>query len=298
MSPSADFDPRAAFGRRRFLALGAGIALSGALAACGGKSGSGVLDGLDGDLQVVSRFPADALTPGTQRLALSLADKSGVLTTDGKVTLPTSLRATVSSPVTGDVLLSNLTATRHDENLAVPYWLFEFELDEAGLYLLTLDVAPEAPASFQLMDPKLVPMPTPGSPLPPFDTPTMADARGVNPICTRSEGPCPFHETTLTEALASGKRVAYLIGTPAHCTTGTCGPALEALIEVARELSDTWAFVHAEVYADKNANTIAPAVKAYKLTYEPILYLTDAEGTLVRRLDVVFDAKELRDALA
>jgi hypothetical protein len=42
----------------------------------------------------------------------------------------------------------------------------------------------------------------------------------------------------------------------------------------------------------------APAVQAYKLAYEPVLYITDKNGKLINRLDAVFDAKELRDSLA
>jgi hypothetical protein len=56
--------------------------------------------------------------------------------------------------------------------------------------------------------------------------------------------------------------------------------------------------VHADVYADKSANKTAPAVQAYKLSYEPVLYITDAEGTIVDRLDAVFDVNEIRDVLA
>jgi hypothetical protein len=32
--------------------------------------------------------------------------------------------------------------------------------------------------------------------------------------------------------------------------------------------------------------------------YEPILYITNAEGVLVERLDAIFDVKEMRSAIA
>jgi hypothetical protein len=134
--------------------------------------------------------------------------------------------------------------------------------------------------------------------LPPFDTPTTDNNRGVDPICTSPDGACPFHAQTLTEALKSGKPVVYLIGTPAYCKTGTCAPALDALIEVATSLGDAVTIVHADVYKDKTATEAAPAVQAYKLSYEPVLYITDKNGKLINRLDAVFDVKELRDSLA
>ena len=48
----------------------------------------------------------------------------------------------------------------------------------------------------------------------------------------------------------------------------------------------------------KTATIAAPAVLAYKLAYEPLLYITDAKGVLVNRLDAVFDVTEMSSALA
>ena len=63
------------------------------------------------------------------------------------------------------------------------------------------------------------------------DTPTFDDARGVDPICTRSPEPCPFHDRTLTDVVESGEPVALLISTPGFCQTAICGPVLELLME-------------------------------------------------------------------
>ena len=58
-------------------------------------------------------------------------------------------------------------------------------------------------AAFQLLDPAEVAIPSAGGQLRPFDTPTVDDPRGVDPICSRLEGVCPLHEVTLTQALAA-----------------------------------------------------------------------------------------------
>jgi len=136
-----------------------------------------------------------------------------------------------------------------------------------------------------------------GDALPPFDTPTFADAREVSPMCTRQPEPCPMHEVTLREALALGKPIAYLVGTPAHCSTGTCAPALDALIAVRERVGDAFTFIHAEVYSDANATTVAPAVNAVSMTFEPALFVTDASGVVTARLDAVFDAVELQSVI-
>jgi hypothetical protein len=56
-------------------------------------------------------------------------------------------------------------------------------------------------------------------------------------------------------------------------------------------------FVHAEVYTDDTATTPAPAVDAAGLTYEPALFITDATGTVVQRLDAVWNEEELLEVL-
>jgi hypothetical protein len=235
--------------------------------------------------------------PGKVRLPISLADKNGVLTTDSGVKLPARLTGRIVRPDSEDVVVS-VTAEQHSENLTSPYWPFVFELDAPGDYLLLIDQAPESQMFFQLEKPEMVPMPLLGNKLPAFDTPTLDNARGVNPICTRPGEFCPFHDVTLTEALASGKPVLYLIGTPAYCSTGTCAPGLDALMTLAKSVGNKAVFVHAEVYKDTSATVAAPAVSEYKLTYEPILYITDAKGVLVERLDAIFDVKEMRSAIA
>jgi hypothetical protein len=56
--------------------------------------------------------------------------------------------------------------------------------------------------------------------------------------------------------------------------------------------------VHAEVFSDEGARTVAPAVRALALDFEPLLFLIGADGKVRRRLDVIYDDAELRDGLA
>ena len=285
------------FSRRQFLAMSASIGFAGVVAACGGSPSNTTQP--TGTLQIVKRFPDAGLVKGKVRLPISLGDTSGVLGSESKVTLPNELHASVIDAETGDVVIDKLTAKKFGEGLSVPYWPFVFTIDrESGIFLLKVEEAPESDCSFQIEKRENVLAPVMGEALPPFDTPTTDNNRGVNPICTRTDGMCPFHDITLTDALKSGKPVLYLIGTPAYCQTGTCTPALDALIDAQKTLGDSVVFVHADVYKDKTATEAAPAVKAYKLTYEPVLYITDNKGVLVERLDAVFDVKEMQAVLS
>lgn len=281
--------------RRQFLATSGSIAAGAiVLGACGGSSSGG--GSASGDYVVVTRFPNTNLVPGSVRLPISLADAQGTLLTDAS--LPSALTSRIVSDATGETIVDNITTTKHGINLPQPYWPVIAEINEAGIYRLIVEGGPEDGAAFQLFDPSQVSVPIVGTPLPPFETPTVDNAGGLDPICTYSSGTCPFHTITLGDALNSGKPVAYLIGTPAYCKTGTCTPALDALIAAQKTLGDDILFVHAEVYTDRTATEVAPAVRAYYMDFEPALFITDSDGVLRHRLDAIFDQDEVQEVLS
>jgi len=296
---------RGAVSRRGFIA---GAAAAAVLAACGsdGASESGAVSpdgsvaggpptpgaaGGDGTWTLVQRFPQDVQTPGRIRMPVSLSTDGAQLIQDGPETLTARITDIEGTPIGEPV-----TAVRRDVAPG-PYYDFRADIDTAGIYYLIVDDGPSQGAAFQVMEAGTVAVPGPGDALPTFDTPTVDDARGVAPICTRAPEPCPFHETTLGEALASGRQVVYLVGTPAFCQTGSCAPALESMIDIVGDFDDAFTFVHAEVYTDNTATVPAPAVAAAGLTYEPALFITDTDGTVVERLDAVWDTSELVEVL-
>lgn len=292
-----------AHSRRSFLLGAGGLVL---LAACGDDSSDGDSSGTDTtpaaggtiptgeappNFGIVQRFPNTPLfTPGEVRLPVSLTDGQNLVTT-GPAEIAGSVQ-TVDGTTVADV-----TAKLRADRIAVPYWEVRAELTEPQIYVLRLDGDDGSGASFEVFDPSVIPTPVTGTALPPFDTPTSADHRGVEPYCSLTPDPCPLHEMTLTEALALGKPVVYMVGTPAHCSTGTCAPGLEFLVAEHERLGDQVAMVHADVYADDAATRVAPAVEELGVDYEPIIYFTDATGKIVDRLDGVWDAGELRERL-
>jgi hypothetical protein len=245
----------------------------------------------------VQRFP-QVLVSGNVRLPFSLANQAGLLTTESGLDLPTTLTAKLINADTQEVVAESLSADRHDTGLTIPYWPFRVDIDKPGIYTLIVDGGPAEGAAIQVLDATQVLIPLVGSQLPGFDTPTFDDHRGVEPVCTRTPELCEFHNITLNEALALKKPIAYLVGTPAHCSTGTCSPALEALITVKNSIGDAMTFLHTEIYTDDKATTVAPAVVALKMEYEPAIYITDASGKIVERFDAVFDAEEINAAIA
>jgi hypothetical protein len=275
------------------------VGLSSLLAGCSGNSTATTSESVAalGDLQLVQRFP-QVLVPGNVRLPISLANTQGLLTTESGVDLPSTLTAKLINADTQEVVAESLSADRHDTGLTIPYWPFRVDIDKPGIYTLIVDGGPEEGAAIQVLNATEVLIPLVGSQLPGFDTPTFDDHRGVEPLCTRTPEPCLFHNITLNEALALKKPIAYLVGTPAHCNTGTCSPALEALITVKNSIGDAMTFLHAEIYTDDKATTVAPSVVALKMEYEPAIYITDTSGKIIDRFDAVFDAIEINAAIA
>ena len=270
------------------------------LAACGGDSESSSTDSIaagptdgtaapEGGWAVVQRFPNHPLfIPGDVRLPVSLADADRMLD-NGPATMTGWVEDFNGNRV------ADVTGIRRGDGLPTPYWEVRTTLQDAIVYTMRFDGDDGYGATFELFDPADVTTPAIGAPLPPFDTPTTDDHRGVEPYCSLTPDPCPFHEITLTEALQSGKPVAYMVGTPAHCTTGTCTPGLQFLIAEHERVGDKIVMVHADVYADAEATAIAPAVDALTVQYEPIIYFCTADGVIVDRLDAVWDRGELTE---
>ena len=286
--------------RRAFIQRGVGIGAAVVVAptlftSCGGGGNAGLdLAGVD----LVKRFPGDVLVPGRLRLPFSLAGSEGVLTAGAGLDIPGTLSFTVTDIDGNGIGLDGpLVVKSHVTDVPQPYWPLEVTIDGPGIYVVNLVGSDKPGSSIQILDREEVAVPLVGDPLPPVDTPTVSDARDVDPICTR-EPACPLHDVTLREALTLGKPVAYLLGTPAYCQTGTCSPALDAILEVRDKVGDAVTFIHAEIYTDRTATAPAKAVTDYAMKYEPALFITDAKGVLTDRLDAIFDADEVRAVFA
>ncbi len=280
--------------RRTFLV---GAMTSALLVACsdsdddGGATGSTIQPGAVGRYTIVKRFPQRIQIPGEVRLPISLSTGAADFVQDP----PPTLGAQVVD-LDGNPIGERITTVRRDVAPA-PYYAFRPTIETVGLYRLFVDGGPPDGAAFEVADPAAVPVPVPGDFLAGFDTPTIGDPAGVDPICTRTPEMCPFHTISLSAALNVDRPVAYFVGTPAFCQTGSCAPALDSLIEVQDQFADRMTFVHAEVYTDDTATDITPAVAALALFYEPALFVTDAQGVIVERLDGLWDTTEVVEVL-
>ncbi len=275
------------------------------LVGCGGDGNDeGTNDGNDGATSstrslVTLLNPAASLAAGAEaRLPLGLADDRAALVDDPPAELTFAIRH-----VDGDIVAENLPVARRAAGLPHAYYPVTFTPPAAGDYTVTATVDGESlDAAFTVSEASAIVIPQPGQPFPRVSTPTVDAPGGVDPVCTR-EPACPLHDADLTSVLGTAP-VALLVSTPAFCQQAICGPVLDILLG-AREDAPDVRFLHLEVYRtaaeveEKGLQAaLAPAVDALQLPFEPCLFLIAADGTLARRIDVIFDEDELGEGLA
>lgn len=282
---------------RRTFALGAGAA--GALLAAGcGSSGTTTAASTTSSpdsLNLALRFDPNAYALATipQRLVVSVLNNKG----EPPATLPGTIdfQLTRDGKPVGDVL----PTAAHDDGVPVAYFPVRTTIAEPGTYAMTATIdGTTVSAPFKVSAADSSALVEPGQPMPSVDTPTVADARGVDPICTRLPEPCPFHDVDLATALAEARPTVLLVSTPQFCQIGVCGPVLNLLMEASTGYPGL-TFVHAEVYVgpDGPDGPTTATVDAMGLSFEPSLFFVGADGTVAERLDIVFDRTEIAAGL-
>jgi hypothetical protein len=111
-----------------------------------------------------------------------------------------------------------------------------------------------------------------------------------------------MHQITLRQAIASGKPTAFVIATPAYCTSRNCGPSVDELLTVESQLRGKANFVHAEVYLNDQSQTLqqqipSPTFAEWKVQTEPWLFVIDRSGVIASRFEGGFTAGQASAAL-
>ena len=288
--------------RRTLLAAGAALAVA---AACGG-------DDEDEETATATSAPDEGSQVGADQFEVAVATAQLLAGVDQRVTAGVFVDAEPFTQPEGVQFsfgrdlrrMGKLQpATLHTEGIEDrPYYRSSFRFDAPGQWYLGVQIGEkQGVAPLDVVDPATSKVPVPGKPMIPVQTPTTADNAGVDPICT-AEPQCPFHSVSLDAALRAGKPVAAIFSTPAFCQSRVCGPVLDVLVREAQPLADRLQVVHVEVYRSRdvdfgNKDSLAPAMRAYNLSFEPIVFFAGADGVVRERLDGPFDALEAREAL-
>ena len=261
-------------------------------------------------------FPSFVLVSGRpQRVPFGLIDQGIPLnesTTEFGVKIYRGDTLVYDSPIDARIVAHDHPAgdagEEHEHADLLRYFAVRTTLNSPGIYDLELSFdGRSATLPFQVFDPadpKVI-IPLPGEKLPELRFPTFDNEMGMKPICTQFNDPCPLHDKTIEQALATGKPLALLIATPAFCATAYCGPVLDVLLEQRPDFPGI-EFLHAEVFLNPGGVqgeltdpdvAKSPTVEDLALPFEPTLFLVAPDRTIIDRIDNVYDNTELRQAL-
>jgi hypothetical protein len=135
---------------------------------------------------------------------------------------------------------------------------------------------------------------------PKVHTPTIDSVAGdVARISTRSPAATGLLTTDLFDVHGK-KPVALLFATPALCQSRVCGPVVDVLEEArATDKSGKAAYITNEIYKENRVDRgLRTQPAAYGLPTEPWLFVLDANGKVVERIEGAFSLAELRRAVS
>ncbi len=138
-----------------------------------------------------------------------------------------------------------------------------------------------------------------GESAPKVHTPTLASVAGdAARISTRLPAASGLLTTDLFDVYGKTP-VALLFATPALCQSRVCGPVVDVLEEArATDKNGTAAYIANEIYKENRVDRgLRTQPAAYGLPTEPWLFVLDAQGNVVERIEGAFSLNELRRAI-
>ncbi|MDQ3951631.1 MAG: hypothetical protein M3279_01510 [Actinomycetota bacterium] len=136
-----------------------------------------------------------------------------------------------------------------------------------------------------------------GEPAPPSKTPT-GSGRELEEITTDTKPDPDFYETSIQEAVKSGRPFVVTFATPKFCMSAVCGPTLDIVKKESKDWPDV-EFIHVEVYELEDTTNLkpVPAVKEWGLPSEPWVFVVDATGEVAAKFEGTVAPDELERAL-
>lgn len=111
---------------------------------------------------------------------------------------------------------------------------------------------------------------------------------------TSDASPDPaLYALTVDDAARTGRPTLVVFATPGYCTSRVCGPVVDEVKALRAELGGAVNAVHIEVYRAFDPLVVADEMGAWGLKTEPWVYVLDARGVVVDRLEGSVTAAEL-----
>ncbi len=133
---------------------------------------------------------------------------------------------------------------------------------------------------------------------------TLASAASIEDIDSSFPPRPAMHDTTIADALKTGKPLVIAFGTPAYCRSRTCGPVMDTVMDpLAAAYAGRGIFIHVEPYVlrdlrEDNIQNTVPAMREWRLSTEPWVFVVDRQGRIVGKFEGITAADEVESVLA
>ena len=189
-------------------------------------------------------------------------------------------------------------APPHDHLDVTDIYVAHLELPEPGRYWVAVQPSGaeiQAVGTLDVRDRTL--SPPVGSQAIASNNPTL-DGAPAEEITTASPPDTELLRYSIADSLAAKAPFVVVFATPKFCQSRTCGPTVEVVDAVRREIGPRVRFIHVEIYEDNDPQKgLNRWVEEWNLPSEPFTFLVDRHGVIRAKFEGSVSAAELEAAV-
>jgi len=242
---------------------------------------------------------------GPNRIGFVLTSPKGIVKT------PTAAVSSVHVPADGSAAQTVETATA--EFHLWPYgtrglYVTSLDFDRAGAWRLDIAVGTAegvtevVQVSFEVRESPLAP--AVGAKALRSVNRTARDVQRLTQITTGTLLDAELYQTTIADAVASGRPTVVVFASPAFCATEVCGPQVDVLKELKERYKGQANFIHVDFYdnpeeiqGDLSRAVLSPVIAEWRLPSIEWTFVIDKGGVIVGRFEAFATVEELDAAL-
>lgn len=133
---------------------------------------------------------------------------------------------------------------------------------------------------------------------------TLADVSDIAELTTGSMRNPVLYQTTVADAIDSGKPTVVVFASPAFCTNAVCGPQVEVLSNISEQFGERVNYIHVdlfenpqEIQGDLSRAVLSPLLDEWGLVSQEWSFVLDSSGVITGRFENFAPESELVDAL-
>jgi hypothetical protein len=243
------------------------------------------------------------LRPGPQRLAFILFTPRALISVPSVAVTPVSLDDNQPRP--------SLTASFRLWPLGSKgSYTTNIDFDRPGQWRLDIDAASAGKAQIEVQVRDDYPVKDIGMPAPASRNKTLTDIPDLSHLTSGSSPDPDLYQSTVADALQTGKPTLLVFASPAYCVSPTCGPEVETMQELQGMYADRANFIHVEIYdnphevqGDLSRARLSPVLQEWGVTGVPHwkneswAFIIGADGLIKARFEGFATFDELHSAL-